>query len=287
MKTHLLLLATFFVCADFASAQDQAQVTKLLQQLHGTDLEAQSEAIREIGTSLDPRIPEACLPLLQSPGDSIRRNAARAIGSRWHQIPKERVATFVKALKANLKSDNEGLVNMSRRGIALLSRTYDNDLVSRSKSKRWLIYERRGKPCLIDTQNQSEELLGFEVDGYFSPAIGNIALTQSSFWHSKQDMVALETIIFRRTNEIWVWRHPAGLRPIVVNEVMPLLKPEKGAVTPSGGFFMRFAAWTGSALEFLVQYTVNVKEEFTEREARVSWDSEKNTLRVLSDKVAN
>jgi hypothetical protein len=56
---------------------------------------------------------------------------------------------------------------MSRRGIALLKRTYDNDMFSRSKNRRWVIYERYGKPCLIDTRNHTEELLGCEVEGKF------------------------------------------------------------------------------------------------------------------------
>jgi len=115
------------------------------------------EALNSLATSLDPRIPDACLPLLKSPGMSIRRKAARAIGSRWQQIPKERGQTFVDALKVNLNSDERALVNMSRRGIGLLQRTYDNDMFSRSKNGRWVVYERYGKPCLIIIKGSGQQ----------------------------------------------------------------------------------------------------------------------------------
>jgi hypothetical protein len=56
--------------------------------------------MRQIGTSNDPRLPDACLPVLKKEGNSIRRLAARAIGSQWHQIPKDRVPVFTAALNA-------------------------------------------------------------------------------------------------------------------------------------------------------------------------------------------
>ena len=105
--------------ASFLSAQDEAGVTALLGKLQSQNIETRHQAIRELQTSLDPRIPDACLPVLNMEGDSIRRLAARAIGSRWHQIPKDRVPVFIAALKEQLKSEHDGLKNMARRGIAL------------------------------------------------------------------------------------------------------------------------------------------------------------------------
>ena len=95
----------FFSAGDRLPAQDERQVTALLRDLKvEADPVSQIEALRSLATSVDPRIPAACLPLLQSPGSSIQRNAARAIGSRWHQIAKNELATYTQALKAKLES---------------------------------------------------------------------------------------------------------------------------------------------------------------------------------------
>src|SRR5215475_11962448 len=72
-----------------------------LPQLKDKDPDVRVEAVRQLQTSLDSRIPEAMLPLLSDEGNSIRRLAARAIGSRWWQIPKERVSQSVQALRRN------------------------------------------------------------------------------------------------------------------------------------------------------------------------------------------
>jgi hypothetical protein len=86
----------------------------------------QWEAIYTIAKSLDPRIPAACLPMLQSSYTAVQRNAARAIGSRWWQIPQDQLSTCVQALKMNLRSKDEQLVNMTRRAIGLLSKADSN-----------------------------------------------------------------------------------------------------------------------------------------------------------------
>ena len=216
--------AAWLVClrpvAPTSPAEDQPDVTEQLKQLASGDPEVQLDSLRELATSLDPRIPDACLPLLKSAGNSVRRNAARAIGSRWQQIPAERVPVFVKALKENLDSVEPGEVNMCRRGIALLERTYDNSMFSRSGNKRWVIYERFKKPCLIDTRNQTEEILGPEVDGDFYPAYGNKEVSPYCLWHPKEEMAAMTIQIFRWPREIWIWKHGTGLRPIHVAELI-------------------------------------------------------------------
>ena len=151
------ILVVGFLLTTMLPARAEPNVTLLLKQLQSRNIETRYDAMRSLQTSLDPRIPEACLPVLQMEGNSIRRLAARAIGSRWHGIPKERVPAFTAALKAQLDGDHDGLRNMSRRGIALLTRDYRNAMVSRSSNKRWVIYERYGLPCLIDTSNNTEE----------------------------------------------------------------------------------------------------------------------------------
>jgi len=85
------------------------------------------------------------------------------IGSRWWQIPKEKAESYVNALEHNLRSevDFEDEKNMAERAIGLLTRRYDSKMFSRSQNGRWVIYERRGFPCLIDTTTYTEELAGW------------------------------------------------------------------------------------------------------------------------------
>jgi len=78
-----------------------------LPQLKDKNAEVRIEALRHLQTFLDSRIPEAMLPLLSDEGNSIRRLAARAIGSRWWQIPKEKSESYVNALAQNLRSELE------------------------------------------------------------------------------------------------------------------------------------------------------------------------------------
>ena len=83
-----LLLIAFFLSG---SATNPADI--YLPQLKNSDPDTRIAALRELLTSLDSRIPEAMFPLLSDEGNSIRRLAARAIGSRWWQIPKEKSET--------------------------------------------------------------------------------------------------------------------------------------------------------------------------------------------------
>lgn len=100
------------------------------------------------------------LSLLSDEGNSIRRLAARAIGSRWWQLSKEKVLEFVAALRRNEKSEFEDERNMIARAIGLLQRDYKSKMFARSSNGRWVVYERSGLPCLIDTTTDTEELLG-------------------------------------------------------------------------------------------------------------------------------
>ena len=279
-----VLLIGLTLVAQESTVEDQAEMTERLKQLANEDPEVQSDALREVAASLDPRIPEACLPLLKSPGNSVRRKAARAIGSRWQQIPPERVPVFVKELKENLDSGEHGEVNMRRRGIALLERTYDNPMFSRSSNGRWVIYERFKKPCLIDTRNQTEELLGPDVDGDFYPAYGNKEVSPHCIWHPKEEIAAMEIQIFRWPREIWIWKHGTGLRPIHVAELVALLKPAKGKVLPGAAFAMDLHQWNGEVLEFKASYTSADGEEFTDHTATLCWDSVTDKTRLIRDK---
>lgn len=286
MKARFLLL--FFISLLIPSAlpaQSEAGVTALLKRLQSPDAETRLAAMHDIQVSLDPRIPDACLPALQKDGDSVRRLAARAIGSRWHQIPKERVPVFIAALKAHLQSEHEGLVNMARRGISLLDRSYGGKMLSRSKSKRWVIYERHGLPCLIDTTNGTEELLGFGAGGDLAAAWGNTEVAPDAVWHPKADMVALEILQGRKLSTVWVWAHGTGLRRFTEAEMLKILGYPESAISGASGFFTSDSEWSGENLRFRVLFTVKKGEDHIDHEARLLWNSAKDRLQVASDKI--
>lgn len=266
-------------------AQTEGEVTALLKRLQSPDAEERLTAMQGLQTSLDPRIPDAALAALAKDGDSVRRLAARAIGSRWYQIPKERVPVFIAALKGQLKSEHDGLVNMARRGISLLDRSYGGKMLSRSKSKRWVIYERHRLPCLIDTTNGTEELLGFGAGGDLAAAWGNTEVAPTAIWHPKADMVALEILEGRKLSTVWVWSHGKALRKITDAEMVKALGYPQKAINPAGGFFTSDCAWSGEKLRFQVGFTVRKGEDYIDHEAHLLWDSTKDRLQVVSDKA--
>jgi hypothetical protein len=291
---YLLLVVTLSLApsADPAtgpalSGQDQAKVTTALQQLKPGP-KAQWEAIYTIAKSLDPRIPAACLPMLQSSNTGVQRNAARAIGSRWWQIPQDQLSTYVQALKMNLRSKDEQLVNMTRRGIGLLTRTYDGDMFSRSPSGRWVIYERHGKPCVIDTQNHTEQLLGAGLEGTFFPSYNNDSLTRFCLWHPKEDMVALSILIWRAPSLVWVWRSEGGVRSLFsFPELKTVLKHANIEVSEQSAYYyeVEFKEWKGADLDFTVACSVGgTGEELRGLNALLRWESATDTVRFLADK---
>lgn len=273
MKTLLPFLLSTLLAA--SEAPLQPDVTALLTQLQSDDLETRYDAMRQLGTSIDPRIPEACLSVLQKEGNSIRRLAARAIGSQWHQIPKDRVPVFTDALKGQLDSEHDGLKNMARRGIALLTRNYDDAMVSRSPNKRWVVYERHGLPCLIDTGNETEELLGFGTEATFRPAYGNKEVKPSAIWHPDKEMVALEIIEDRRHGTIWVWQHKKGLRRFTQKDSLKALGMDGNAPELGIYFISSIVGWKPEGLEFSVSFSVKQGEDFIDHDdQRILWNPE-------------
>lgn len=282
MNTGYLTLAASLALASNLCAQNPEEVTRLLSQLQSENIDTRRDAMEGLQTSLDPRIPNACLPLFQMEGDSIRRLAARAIGSRWHQIPKERIPAFTLALKRQLKSEHDGLVNMARRGIALLNRDYSDAMLSRSKSKRWVVYERYGLPCLIDTHSMSEELLGFPSEGKMSCAWGNSELSPTAKWHPKKDMVALEIIEGRKFSTLWLWVHGIGLRKITFIEQAKALGDEENDIEGAAGFFTEMIDWVGDDLDYKVNYAVKKGGDLIDYEAKLRLNSGSGKLSLIS-----
>jgi len=128
------IAATAVVVAASQSGSDPTDAAFV--QLKSADPDARIAAVRQLQTSLDPRVPDAMLSLLSDEGNSIRRLAARAIGSRWWEISKENVPQFLDALRRNEKSEFEDERNMVARAIDLLTRDYKSKMVARSSNGR-------------------------------------------------------------------------------------------------------------------------------------------------------
>jgi len=253
----------------------------LLAQLKNSEPDARIAAVRELQTSLDPRIPDAMLSLLSDEGNSIRRLAARAIGSRWWQISKEKVSQFVEALRRNENSEFEDERNMVARAIALLTRDYNSKMLARSGNDRWVVYERHGLPCLIDTTTDTEELLGWPRDesttseGTLVPALGNEPLGDAVVWHPTKEAVAFSVLKSRRSVMIWIWEHSFGmqkLQPAMLMEILKLKEP----VDEPNPFTAQIKEWKNNELY------VSVGWGSDEESAIVAWDLSKHTWRVVS-----
>jgi hypothetical protein len=274
------LIASIITCAAFQC--DAASEDALFAQLNNPDPDVRIAAVRALQTSLDPRIPDAMLPLLADEGNSIRRLAARAIGSRWWQIPKEKVPQFITALRRNENSDFDDERNMVARAIGLLTRDYTSKMFACSANKQWVIYERRGLPCLIDTKTDTEELLGWPRDEtlgleLFLPAIGNNALNESVSWHPGKEAVALSILQTRRATTVWIWQHRFGLRKLERSGLIKLLHP-KGVIDEPNPITAEVKEWEGDELHVSVGWGRYGEEQG----AVVAWDLSKHSWRVVS-----
>jgi hypothetical protein len=260
-----------------------------LPQLKDKDPDVRIEALRQLQTFLDSRIPEAMLPLLSDEGNSIRRLAARAIGSRWWQIPREKTDGYVNALEHNLRPevDFEDEKNMAERAIGLLTRRYDSKMFSRSPSGRWVIYERRGFPCLIDTTTYTEELAGwapvYNRNSEMPPWLfgGNSPIDQDEArWHPTKEAVALSVSISRRATSVWIWEHKHGIQKLNRSELIKLLHP-KGKIDEPNPITAEFKEWKGDDL--LVSVGWGFEDEGS---ATIAWNLANHGWRVVSRQSA-
>lgn len=296
MKTLFSTICLFLAIESMAFSQDETElnkdaVTAHLAKLQDADESVRIESLRALQTSTDARIPDSVLPLLTDTGSSTRRLAARAIGSRWWQISKERVPEIVKVLQVNKASERDDEKNMAVRAIGLLTRNYKSDMFAQSASKKWVIYERRGQPCLIETGSDSENLVGWDPDNpvWLSAAWGNSPLSDSVLWHPKKDAVALSMILSRKVSTVWVWRHPwpdkTRVRKFSPEELAKALGTKEEDVSFVGGFFASYKEWKGDALLMGVYFTTLKNDVFAEHEAVIGWDSTSDKLSVISQKT--
>jgi hypothetical protein len=278
------------VVAFFLSGSTTNPADVYLRQLKDKDADVRIEALRQLLTSLDSRIPEAMLPLLSDEGNSIRRLAARAVGSRWWQIPKEKSESYVAALSKNLRPemDFEDEKNMAERAIGLLSQEYDSKMFSRSPNGRWVIYERYGFPCLIDTTTYTEELVGWSRSSNRNQPWwhgGNSPIGQDeALWHPAKEAVALSVSISRRAASVWIWEHKRGLHKLDRSTLIKLLQP-KGEIDEPNPFNAEIEKWSGDDLLVRVNWGRDWKEKGNiVGDAVVAWNVETHQWRKISER---
>jgi hypothetical protein len=279
-----LLLVAFCLAGSTVNPADV-----FLPQLKDKNPDVRIEAVRQLQTSLDSRVPEAMLAVLSDEGNSIRRLGARAIGSRWWQIPKEKSERYVNALTQNLRPEMEfqDEKNMAERAIGLLTRSYDSKMFSRSPNGRWVIYERRGLPCLIDTSTDTEELLGWPRDqsviDLFMPASSNETLEGNTpderyvSWHPHKEAVALEIWYTRRATSVWIWQHKSGLHKLDRSQLIKLLQP-KGKIDEPNQLTAEIKEWKGDDLYVSVGWG---RDDLTGN-AVVAWNLSQHRCRMIS-----
>jgi len=283
-----LLLVAFCISGSSVNPADV-----YLPQLKDKDADVRIAALRELLTSLDSRMPEAMLPLLSDAGNSIRRLAARAIGSRWWQIPKEKTENYVTALQSNLKTevDYEDETHMAERAIGLLTKKYDSKMFSGSPNGRWVFYERRGFPCLIDTTTYTEELVGWapvynrnsEMPPWFFGGNGPIGQDEA-LWHPTKEVVALSVSISKRATSIWIWEHKYGLHKLTHPEMVKLLHP-KGEIDEPNPLNAEIKEWKGDDLLVGVNWGRDWKEKGNiVGHAVVAWNLETHQWRKISER---
>jgi hypothetical protein len=278
-----LLAVAFFLSGSTTNPADV-----YLPQLKNSDSDTRVAALRELLTSLDSRIPDAMLPLLSDEGNSIRRLATRAIGSRWWQIPPDKTDSYVTALQGNLKTevDYEDETHMAERAIGLLTKKYDSKMFSRSPNGRWVIYERYSFPCLIDTTTYTEELIGWSPgskrDSEMPPWIfgGNSPIGEdTALWHANKEAVALSVGISRRATSVWIWEHKHGVEKLNRSELIKLLHP-KGKTDEPNPLTTEIKGWNGDELSVSVEWGT----EPVIGKAEVAWNVSQHKWRAISTK---
>ena len=268
--------------ADLASAPEQ--VSQALEILKSRDADERVSALRSLMTSLDPRLPEALLPLLRDEGNSVRRLAARAVGSRWWQIPSDRRGDFLEALRSAMAAESsEDAARMQDRGTGLLTRKYKGEMFSRSPDKQWVIYERFFHPCLVDTKTSTEELLGMSgaeefAAEWFGPAWGNGPVAPCVRWHPKSQMAALDMTLDRRTSTLWIWRHGKPLLKLDNARVAKLLA---GRAVGFNGMSVELLRWEGNNLLIEAMFYPFEGSASGDCSGELSWNALDGSLSLL------
>ncbi|MGH8046026.1 MAG: HEAT repeat domain-containing protein [Chthoniobacterales bacterium] len=242
-----------------------------LERLHSSDIAVRRAAMDEVQTLDDPRIPGECFALLDDEGESIRRLAARAIGSRFDQIPKRLVKDYIEALRWCGARGPEDVALMCKRAEGLLARDYSSDAFSTSPDGKWVLYERRRLPVIANVKRREHTLLspvmpGREYwgnttcvrDGNIVPQIPphrgagllKLMITNAPVenlfvpsWQPRSLAVAFSPIVqMKFFHPVCIWRADDGaLRVWTVESFLPLLRGR----FPHWSTTMDFEKWDG------------------------------------------
>ena len=177
---------------------------------------------------------------------------------------------------------------MVARAIDLLTRNYTSNMVARSKNKRWIVYQRRRLPCLIDTQSDTEELLGWSRDLRDRWAIEDVS---AGYWQwptrringnlaSDQGSSCFPNIANSpRDHSVDL---AASIWPTQTTAVrlIKLLHP-KGKMTEPNPITADIKEWKGDELHVSVEWGHDATGAH-QQGALVAWDLSKHSWRVVS-----
>lgn len=223
-----------------------------IARLASPDMAVRRAAVEAVQTLEDPRIPASCLPLLKDEGTSTRRQAARAIGSRFFDVPADQKKIYVAALRecADQASDRTKVV--CERAIGLLTENYDFPAFSVGPKKKWVLYERRRLPVIAPVKGGEHQLLSpVWNDRENGKELLKLMETNEAVkelfdprWHPGGEAVAFSMVLQRRYfHPIFIWS--AGAMEVMVLEpksLKPLLPPRY----PAWGTTSDFVRWEGS-----------------------------------------
>ncbi len=215
------------------------------------DIEIRRAAVDAIQTLDEPGIPAACLPLLKDSGFSIRRQAARAIGSRFSEIPENQRKTYVQALKTCAADGPEDVTLICQRAIGLLTANYKFPSFSVGPKKKWVLYERRKLPVIAPVNGGPHTLISpVAVDFNGKPDLLKMEVTNESVeklfhphWHPSGDALAFTMVLQRRFyTPVCIWSSASDKITILEAHSLKGVLPPR---YPAWGTTTDFVRWVG------------------------------------------
>lgn len=225
--------------------------SKSIADLSSPDVNVRRKAIDAIQTLDDSAIPAACLPLLKDEGFSIRRQAARAIGSRFSEVPDDQRKTYVAALKTCAAEGPEDVTLICQRAIGLLTSNYKFPSFSVGPKKKWVLYERRRLPVIAPVKGGPHNLVSpvaIDFDG--KPDLLKMEVTNESaeelfqpHWHPGGEALAFTMHLQRRFyTPVCVWSATSDKVKILEARSLKGVLPSR---YPAWGTTTEFARWDG------------------------------------------
>lgn len=247
-----LILTILFRFQAFASESEKSPKQEI-EALSSPVIAVRWEAVNTIQTLDDAAIPPACLPLLKDDGFSIRRQAARAIGSRFDQISEPEKPIYLKALRKCASEGPDDVTLICHRAIGLLERNFTDPYFSVSPHNKWVLYEQRRLPVVMSVKGGFHGLLSpvwiDDWDG--KPDLLKLAITNeraeylfNPHWNPSGDALAFSPIIQRRFfNPVCIWVAGDDSIKVLEPDALKTLLPKK---YPDWGTTTEFVKWDGN-----------------------------------------